>query len=1526
MRGSLNSHKGHFTRKCKAVGNLLGLIGPDPKPLQCEGLQADLDKLTEQYVALQRCYQELSQILVGLEDQEEIEAKLDDLEKDYQLYRAPALVAIGKGLYVPPPPPAAAAAAAPGGPPRGRARINESLKPERLCLENTPTELRSWMDRFRSFFTTSELQHFEVRDQQAFLFSCLSPQLETRLKESCTNATTIFDDNGCMDLIKAEFDLTYPMVTKRLDFFNARQEAGQSFRDFDTKMARMGLEADLQNLETDDIYVFRYITGISDGKLREKFLKLENPTLAQLRQTARVHETQQQSIQAIDGAGAHQAEAAPAAAPVAEANVATRQPPRPGPTRGARPDLPTDTCWACAEAGHRKPNCKVDPSTLKCAKCHKMGHVSAVCGFYDAMNERRRQQKSSRRGNQGSAVNSAIASEVKVTEASRPTPLFFCTFSTLHKGERNRATFSAEVVPDTGATRTIIASRVAKRNLLPIATCGTHLRAANGQSMKVAGEIKLRVNYQGQEAIINALVSDDLKAEVLMSWHDLQSLRVIGGSFPDVALAASAKVGPEPCQKKMLYTLKDFEALKQEMLEMFPEVFCDVLGDRRLKGDNMHIHLDEKKNVVPKKVFTARQVPLHFKQAAEALTDQLVKDGIIVPVDEPTDWISPAHFVPKPNGGVRLVQDYTWLNQYVKRPVHPFPSTKDILQSIDATSTVFAKMDAVHGYYQIPLDHESSMLTTFLLPNGKFRPTVAPMGLNASSDEWCARSDVPFAGHEGTMKLVDDGLTQAPDLVTLRARLIALLHDCRASGITLSRKKFSIGDNVKFAGHNIGSQGVTPDEDKVKAIREFPRPKDVSALRSFLGLANQLGAFVPDLAHATEPLRQLLKKEVEYAWIKEHEEAFQQTKALLSSDAVVKAFDPLLPTYLYTDASRLYGLGFMLMQREATGAPRLIKCGSRSLQPAETRYATVELECLGVAYAVAQCDYYLRGADFTIVTDHRPLLGVFRKDLHEVLNPRLLRLRERLQPYTFKLEWLAGKLHQMADALSRAPVFQPAEEDVIVAEELVFGIDTEDKALVVLRDAIDEDYKALVQAVRLDFVGVDALHGASEYRKVKDLLSLQDCDAPLVLYEGRRVVVPKPARKAVLQMLHKGHCGANKTEALARELYFWPGINNEIRQSVSSCSECVLRLPSQAAEPILPAIQEKRHNLFPMSDVGIDLFSLNGCQYVTMVDRYSGFPFCQGLRSTTTDAMLKVLMQWFVQWGFPLRIRSDGGPQFRTEFGKFCDKFAIVHELSSPHHSQSNGLAEAAVKQVKYLLGKCRAGKENFDLALLEWRNTPGASGATPAVLFLGRRQKTSLPARDAVYVPVSTAQLKELAAKRGQVHDAHVHLHDQHAKELAPLDEGICVHVQNPISKRWESEGKIVCQLDNGRSYRVLIGEKMFVRNRIFLRPASSCNVAKEVDETNKKESWDSSRADEQGHRTHTTVNRTTTSSMRNQVDSIWWNSTSQRSTAAQASSLSSASWSPECTSYAAVVARGGNRNSSGDANGACNKAMVAR
>ena len=835
-----------------------------------------------------------------------------------------------------------------------------------------------------------------------------------------------------------------------------------------------------------------------------------------------------------------------------------------------------------------------------------------------------------------------------------------------------------------------------------------------------------------------------------------------------------------------------------------------------MTGAPMHIYLNRNaEGYKPLRILTARPVPVHFQSEAKKTVKILLDSGVIERVSGPTEWISPAFFVPKPNGSVRMVTDFSAINRFVARPVHPFSCPNDIIRGLKPSSRYFIKLDAVQGYHQIELDEISSALTTFLLPDGRYCYKRAPMGLNPSSDEWCARSDHALEGLD-VLKIVDDILIQAETREAALSLLYEVLLRCRLHNITLSLAKIKMGTSVKFAGFIISDRGTLPDPEKTAAISAFPRPHDVSTVRSFLGLAQQLGFFVPDISHMSEPLRQLLKKFVVFDWRPEHEQAFQTIKSALTSDLIVATYDPSRKTDLLTDASRLNGLGYALVQYDDRDRIRLIQCGSRSLLPAETRYATIELECLAIQWAARHCRHYLLGGKpFSVITDHRPLLGIFSKPLSEIQNGRLLRFREKLADFCFTIKWVAGKTHLIADALSRSPAFSPAEDDDIIKPSTTFinavssiSIDPALHAMIECAKS-DENYQKLLHTFRtnLQMKNLPPDHPARAYRNVWDHISIyEDC---LLIYDGTRVVVPLGYRIVVLNALHIAHAGIVKTKKLAAQSYFWPGMNSDLSRLIDTCESCQKVRPSQGHEPLQLYPQPDA----PMTDVSLDLFHSHMGDFLIMVDRYSNFPFVARLRSTETRAITQQLEIWFIDWGYPRFCTTDGAGQFRHEFGIFCNEHFIKHTLSSAYNPRSNGLAEAGVKSIKHLISKLSSYNE-LSRAIMHWRNIPLTIGdASPAELFLGRQQRRLLPSLP--ILPASSSSFSHIPQR------IRIPPLEKPLRSLHIFNVGDRVRLQDPITKLWDKIGIIHDIRDNNRSYHVKChdSDRLYLRNRVFLK-----------------------------------------------------------------------------------------------------------
>ena len=1417
LKKVLTSKKRNFTRQFNACGKATRFASVHPTPDAAEVIREHQSRLTKAYGELM----EVLDTLQTLDDPKESDlyeqGKEDtqdrfDESQERIISCLEEIVPTGRANLTAPPAGAAGGGVAGGGGGARLIKIQESLKPFLLTRDHNPIEFRTWCLQFRSFYNASHLELLDVVDQQAYFRINIQPILADKVFDEADDNTPIFGAYSCMNLLNDEFAARYPLATRRFEYFQLSPQPGQLFSDFLSKLLKHGKEADLAKLEVEDLHCYRCITACPDAKLRDKFLRVDNPTIKEFEAIIRTYEKSSATSKVIDDSTSVKQVKSKPIEKGAEKKPKSEQPQRS--QRPPRPQQPQHSSQTSGPSSEQNPichNCEA-PRHKSLRDCPKFGSECTWCGMRNHLEKfcRAKAYREKTRSNvkQISSLSSSDDEDIKETtkrtyhrvsvikSPHRDTPRLHVTI----RPKSGPGSFSFQALPDSGATKSIVAFNLLRRWNIPFQPSNDRLFAANDEEMACEGKVTLRIN--GVKIIF--IVSSSMKEEMLISWHDLVNLGILPADFPSVLPKPQVK-SFKSCHVKSSSQI-ELKAMLDPILDNFPDVLSDTLPDRPMFGKEMTIEIDSSKNVTPRKVTTTKPIPVHWQDEATKLVQNLVSSGIIEEVhDETSDWVSPAFFVPKPNGSLRLVTDFSRLNRAIKRPVHPFPSANDIAQNIPSNSCFFAKFDALQGYHQIPLAHDSRHLTTFLLPMGKYRYCRGPMGLRSTNDVYCAKSDRTIAGVEGCQKIVDDILVCAVDVADLCSKVEQVLLNCRKQGITISRKKIDFGSSLAFAGFQINSDGVFPDPEKISALTCFPAPTNITELRSFLGLANQLGGFVKDLAQTTDPLRQLLKKGVSYQWTPDLDEAFESAKQLLSSPSLVHFFDPSLDTYLLSDASCLNGLGFALVQYEKDSkTPRLVQCGSRSLTGPESRYAPIELECLGIAWATEKCRHFLLGHPcFTIVTDHAPLLGIFQKDLTSIDNRRLQRFRERLQPYVFDLTWKAGKVNLIADAFSRRPVSSPGSSDHLLVRS-VAAYD-EDLHQIFSSTKVSPEYSLLKEAIisRKPVSSLPPDHPAHCYQSVWSLLSVGEDD--LIIYDGSKILVPTEARSHVLRFLHLSHCGFVKTKHLAKELYYWPNMVPAIKSFIGSCPECTRLQASRPQEPILSSSA-----LYPMEFVGVDLFQAAGVHFLVLVDRFSGFPLVHKLRSLSTSSVTSALLNWFLLFGFPKRLRSDGGPQFRSEFSDFCSSFGIEKETSSPYHAQSNGLAEAAVKQTKRLLKKCNFHFPTFQHRLLHWRNIPRADGFSPAQMFFGFRQNFG----QFEISPPPFIDRKTISLSRSREHASS-------SKELPPFAIGDRVLIQNPKTLEWDNCGVIDSLRRSGRSFNLICDDGFkTVRNRKLLRP----------------------------------------------------------------------------------------------------------
>lgn len=503
----------------------------------------------------------------------------------------------------------------------------------------------------------------------------------------------------------------------------------------------------------------------------------------------------------------------------------------------------------------------------------------------------------------------------------------------------------------------------------------------------------------------------------------------------------------------------------------------------------------------------------------------------------------------------------------------------------------------------------------------------------------------------------------------------------------------------------------------------------------------------------------------------------------------------------------------------------------------------IELECLSAAWAMHKCRQFLEGlSSFELVTDHKPLIPILNSYAMDKLdNPRLLRLRLKMQRYSFVARWVPGKQNADADALSRAPVDHVTTSDELgeglpsfpakiammslIGAELSTADPTLDPVLEKIKCAAAIDpimlklRNQIVAGFPNDKCNLDI--DLRRYWCVKDRLTIDESDDMIVL--GPRVVIQQSLRAAILRDLSAMHQGATKTRQRARLSVYWPGIDNHIVNATRNCDECRKHIPSLPPEPFRPRPPATR----PFEQIHADLGEVNGRHFLVIVDSFSGWPHVVAFRDIKTSARTIIghIRTFFSSVGAPVAFWSDNGPQFgAAEFRRFLADWGIIPLTSSPYYAKSNGRAEAAINTMKTLIrGSYTSGafdEAKFAKSILLFRNAPRSGGASPAQLVFNRPVRDCLPAHRRSFAPEwqkAADTLEKRARRSKELQIAH---YNKRTRPLAAFVVGNYVLIQHPVSKQWATPG-IIVEVGRHRDYLIKTpAGRIFRRNRRFLCP----------------------------------------------------------------------------------------------------------
>jgi hypothetical protein len=640
---------------------------------------------------------------------------------------------------------------------------------------------------------------------------------------------------------------------------------------------------------------------------------------------------------------------------------------------------------------------------------------------------------------------------------------------------------------------------------------------------------------------------------------------------------------------------------------------------------------------VPHAISSPRRVAIPLLPKVKAELDKLQELGVIRPVTEPTEWCAPIVVVPKANGGVRLCVDYTQLNKSVKRERYMLPSVEEILGQM-AGATVFTKLDANAGFHQIKLTQQSQLLTTFISPFGRFCYTRVPMGINSGPEHYQRQVHQVLDNQEGAVCIADDIIVFGRGTSNHDEHLDQTLKRLSDANVTLNKQKCEFRKSeISVVGHIVGKDGVKADPEKVRVIQELPEPTNITELRSFLGMVNQLGKFLPDLSAITEPLRSLLSTKKTWHWDQTQSQAFAKVKDLVSVTPVLALYDPKRQTKVSADSSS-YGLGAVLLQLGDDKNWHPVCFASRSLSETETRYAQVEKEALASTYACEKFSKYLTGLPlFTLETDHKPLVALLGSKALDELPPRIQRMRMRLMRFTYSVEHVPGRHMYTADFLSRSPHGKASPHDEQLAKEITLNVcqvmaalPATDKRMEEIRIHQQEDEVCQQITKYLDT-------GWPDKWQVKGVMSHywphqgEIYQENGILMYRSCIIIPSSLRLEILDRIHEGHQGINKCRRRAITSVWWPGLSRQVEELVKNCRTCIQEA-KQRPEPLEPSEVPQR----PWQKLAKDLMELNGNPYLIVVDYHSRYIEIANLENgTTSKCVINHLKSIFARHGVP---------------------------------------------------------------------------------------------------------------------------------------------------------------------------------------------------------------------------------------------------------------------------------------------------
>lgn len=806
----------------------------------------------------------------------------------------------------------------------------------------------------------------------------------------------------------------------------------------------------------------------------------------------------------------------------------------------------------------------------------------------------------------------------------------------------------------------------------------------------LASSIVKPLNNEALFSVININDFPVTLNELNIKYEDLNDYTILNlNSWSDLIENRLEKIDSE-------INLSGLNSEESESVKFLCREFNDIFylpGDKLSTTDAVEheINLLPNSKIVNRKPY---RLPHASKSEIKNQINELLENKIIESSKSP--WNSPILIVPKKssdgNKKWRLVIDFRKLNEITISDVYPLPNITEILDQL-GSSVYFSTLDLASGYYQVKIKESDKQKTAFSTSDGHFHFNSMPMGTKNSPATFQKLMNMALSGLTGTKCFVylDDVVVYGASLEDHNKKLKDVFLRLREFNLKLQpRKCFFLRKEIRYLGHIITNSGIKPDPNLVDAIVNYPTPKNIKDVMSFLGLSGFYRQYIDNYAQISEPLCSLKKKNVKFKWDAFTDEAFSKLKEKLISAPILQYPNFENKFFITTDASGL-AIGAVLSQLNNDSKDLPIAYASRILNQAEKNYPAIKKELLAIVWAIRRFRPYVYGRQFTVITDHKPLTY-----LYSISNPcsMLIRWRLELDEYTFDIKYRPGKQNQNADALSRIEI-PPTNSSVNVVTRSHSKTDNSCES--------NPSTSCSTRSQLLSEKNQNIISEFSSHHKIVKLSTDSEIEH-----------IIKDFHESTLG----GHQGVIRTFNRLKKYYSFPKMISKIKSFIKKCDSCQ-RNKFQRNQKNPMKITSTSN--YPFEKIFLDIvgpispISHSGNKYIlTMQDDLTKFSVGIPIPNQEAQLIAKTFSEHFIcNYGCPTSIQTDQGSNFMSNFFKeLCVILNIKKLNSTAYHPESQGALERSHRTLgEYLRNYTCADPANWDhwipYAIFVYNSTP---------------------------------------------------------------------------------------------------------------------------------------------------------------------------------------------------------------------------